>query len=169
VAAPLVEVDDGDLPEVSLDEGVQGETADSRTKDERPPLSSLSVTDRVKLAMRGTREQRSVLVRDANRLVAVAVLSSPKLSDSEIESFARMANVSDEVLRIIGGNRVWTKNYAVISALARNPKTPPAISLALANRLNDRDLKMLSVDRNVPEGLRQTARKLVSVGEARKR
>jgi hypothetical protein len=80
-----------------------------------------------------------------------------------------MANVSDEVLRIIGTNRAWTKNYAVLSALTRNPKTPTAVSLSLASRLNERDLKLLAVDRNIPEGLRLAVRKQVAAGEARKK
>jgi hypothetical protein len=132
-------------------------------------IALLPVIDRLKLAMRGTREQRAVLVRDPNRLVSTAVLSSPKLTESEVESFARMGNVSDDVLRIIGSNRAWTKSYTVASALARNPKTPPAISMPLVSRLNERDLRMLSVDRNVPEGLRITARKLLASNESRRK
>lgn len=127
-------------------------------------LSALPVTDRLKLAMKGTREQRAVLVRDPNRLVSVAVLASPKLTESEVEAFARMGNVSEEVLRIIGHNRTWTKNYPIIWALIRNPKTPTAVAVSFINRLNDRDLKALSVDRNVPESLRITARKYVLKG-----
>lgn len=122
-------------------------------------LSTLPVIDRIKIAIKGTREQRSVLIRDPNKLVSVSVLGSPKVNESEIESFARMANVSEEVLRIIGTNRSWTKNYSVISALAKNPKTPPAISLGLLGRLNERDIKTIMIDRNVPEGLRLAARK----------
>jgi hypothetical protein len=91
----------------------------------------------------------------------VGVLSSPKLSEPEIESIARMTNVSDEVLRVIGGNRAWTKNYGILLALVKNPKTPVAMSLNMMNRLNDRDLNQLSVDRNVPEPLRVAARKKV--------
>ncbi len=139
-------------------------------EDGRPrALASLPVIDRLKLAMRGTREQRAVLVRDPNRLVSTAVLSSPKLTASEVESFARMGNVSDDVLRIIGNNRGWTKSYVVASALARNPKTPPAVSMPLVSRLNERDLRALSVDRNVPEGLRITARKLLTSNESRRK
>jgi hypothetical protein len=167
---PLVEADD-ELPEVTL--GEEGGTAsaqeDSPPDGRRRPLSSLTVAERMKLAMRGTREQRSVLIRDPNRLVAAAVLSSPKLTETEIEAFARMANVSEEVLRTIAGNRQWTRNYAVVAALARNPKTPATISMPLVGRLNERDLRMLSVDRNVPEGLRIAARKLVVTNEARRR
>ena len=73
-----------------------------------------------------------------------------------------MANVTEDVLRIIAMNRTWTKNYGVILGLSRNPKTPPAISMQLLPRLAERDLKMLSVDRNVPEGVRLAARKFVA-------
>ena len=74
-------------------------------------LAMLPVIQRMKLAMRGTREQRGQLIRDSNRLVAAAVLSSPKLTEAEIEAFARMANLSEDILRIIAMNRSWTKNY----------------------------------------------------------
>jgi hypothetical protein len=94
-------------------------------------------------------------------MIAASVLSSPKLSEPEIESFARMANVSEDVLRIIGANRAWTRNYGVVLGLTRNPKTPLAMSMNFMARLTDRDLTMLSVDRNVPEPLRIAARKKV--------
>lgn len=123
-------------------------------------LSSLPIMDRIKLAMKGTREQRAQLIRDSNRMVAAAVLTSPKLTESEVEAFAKMANVSDEVLRLIAGNRGWMKSYGVALGLARNPKTPPAISMQLLHRLGDRDVKMLASDRNVPEALRLAARKM---------
>jgi hypothetical protein len=138
------------------------------SKEEPPPgeggtpLANMSILDRMKLAMKGTREQRQTLIRDPNKMVSAAVLSSPKLTESEIESFARMGNVSEDVLRTIGMNRSWTKNYSVIAALARNPKTPPAISLNLVGRLNERDMKVITLDRNVPEALRLAARKFLS-------
>lgn len=124
-------------------------------------LSTLPIIDRMKLAMKGTRAQRAMLIRDSNKLVAAAVLSSPKLTENEVEAFSKMANVSEDVLRIIANNRAWTKNYVVVAALTRNPKTPPAISMPLVQRLNERDLKALSIDRNVPEGVRLAARKFV--------
>ena len=77
----------------------------------------------------------------------------------EIESFARMQNVSEDVLRIIAGNRAWLKSYGVILALTKNPKTPLAMSMNLMNRLTTKDLQKLSVDRNVAEALRISARK----------
>lgn len=144
-------VDDGEVPTVPAGD----------EKESSALISTLPIMDRLKLATKGTREQRSVLIRDPNKLIAVAVLSSPKLTESEVETFARMGNVSEEVLRIIGRNRSWTKNYGVILSLVRNPKTPPGISLTLMSRLNDRDMKMLAMDRNIPEGLRLAARKYV--------
>lgn len=125
-------------------------------------LQQMSVVQRVRAAMKGSREVRALLVRDPNRMVASAVLSSPKLTTSEVEAFAKMANVSEDVLRTIGQNRAWVKSYTVAHALARNPKTPVAMSLNLLQRITDRDVKALSVDRNVPEPLRVAARKRVA-------
>jgi hypothetical protein len=133
----------------------------------RVPLHALSVPARLKLAMKGTREQRSVLVRDPNRIVSTAVLSSPKLTDTEVEAFARMSNVSEDVLRIIGTNRRWVRKAAVASALVKNPKTPIALSLGLLPRISVREVKGLSTDRNVPEALRLNARKLMAAQQSR--
>jgi hypothetical protein len=126
-------------------------------------IAALSVAQRISLAMKGSREERTILIRDPNKLVSVAVLSSPKLTETEVESIAKMANVSDEILRIIGQTRAWVKNYPVMLALTKNPKTPVAVSMNFLPRLNDRDLRMLSIDRNVPEILRLTARKKVVI------
>ncbi len=123
-------------------------------------LSTMNVAGRIKAAIQGTREERSILIRDPNRVVAAAVLSSPKLTEGDVESIARMTNVSDEVLRQIGTNRLWAKSYAVVAALARNAKTPVGVSLALLPRLSERDVRILSADRNVPEAVRLSARKL---------
>jgi hypothetical protein len=124
-------------------------------------LSLLPIKEKVKLAMKGTREQRAQLIRDPNRMVSSAVLSSPKLSEAEVEAFTKMGNVSEETLRTIGHNRSWVKNYGIVLGLTKNAKTPLAMSMQLMHRLNEKDLKMLSVDRNVPEALRIAARKAI--------
>ena len=142
-------VDNDDLPQIP--QGTEEEQARL--------LANLPVADRLKLAMKGTREQRAQLVRDSNRIVATAVLSSPKLTEAEVEAFCKMGNVSEEVLRIIATNRAWVKNYPVVLGLVRNAKTPPALSMQMLNRLTEKDVKMLSVDRNVPEALRLAARR----------
>jgi hypothetical protein len=133
-------------------------------KAEPKILAGLPIKKKIKLASKGTREQRAQLIRDPNKLVAGAVLSSPKLTDAEVESFAKMANVAEEVLRVIATNRTWLKNYGVALGLVKNPKTPPAISMQLLQRVNERDMKMLAVDRNVPEALRLAARKYIVKG-----
>jgi hypothetical protein len=132
---------------------------------EHKQLSSLSVLDRMKLAMKGTREQRSVLVRDSNKLVSAAVLSSPKVNEAEIEAFTKMGNVSEDVMRIIGQNRAWTKNYGVILGLCKHPKTPPALAMSFVQRLHEKDLKALTTDRNAREGLRLLAKKMLQKGK----
>lgn len=131
-------------------------------------LGKMTFPQRLKAALKGTKEIRSVLIRDPNKMIAHTVLSSPKLTEGEIEAFARMASVSEDVLRTIGANRKWMKNYKVVVALTRNPKTPVALSLNLMNRLSDRDMAMLSVDRNVPEPLRIAARKKVVATTSKK-
>jgi hypothetical protein len=151
--------DDGEEEE----EAEQEETKEG-SKAEPKILAGLPIKKKIKLASKGTREQRAQLIRDPNKLVAGAVLSSPKLTDAEVESFAKMANVAEEVLRVIGTNRTWLKNYGVILGLVKNPKTPPAISMQLLQRINERDMKMLAVDRNVPEALRLAARKYIVKG-----
>jgi hypothetical protein len=142
-------------PEALADEPPEDEHTDTAV------LSSLPIVERMKLAMNGTKGQRAQLIRDSNRLVAAAVLGSPKLTESEVEAFAKMGNVTEDVLRVIAMNRTWTKNYGVVLGLSRNPKTPPAISMHLLSRLNERDLKMIAIDRNVPEAVRLAARKFI--------
>lgn len=127
-------------------------------------LQRMNITERMKAAMRGSREVRAVLIRDANKMIAVAVLSSPKVTESEIESFAKMASVGEDILRTIAMNRAWLKNYPIVVALTKNPKTPVGLSLNLLNRLNDRDLASVSIDRNVPDPLRTAARRKVVLG-----
>jgi len=154
---------------------VESETAEEAQEDndeaDRLPLvqrlAQMSIVDKVRSAMKGTREERAILIRDANKVVAVAVLSSPKVTENEVEVFARMANVSDEILRIIGHTRAWVKNYGVALGLIRNPKTPLAISMHLLPRLIERDLRMLSIDRNIPDPLRIAARQKIVITDRR--
>lgn len=150
---PLLDTPAGDEPLLG-DENEDRETATQR-------LAKMNFSERLKAAVKGSREMRSILIRDPNKMIASAVLSSPKVAEPEVEAFAKMANVSDDVLRIIGNNRAWMKNYGIVHSLTRNPKCPLGLSLNLMARLNDRDLAQLSVDRNVPEPLRIAARKKV--------
>jgi hypothetical protein len=149
----------GDDPLIDVVDSAPAEVEDAGNASAAERLARMSVLEKMKVAMRGTREERAILVRDPNRLVAAAVLSSPKLTGQEVEAIAKMANVAEEVLRVIGTSRQWTKNYGVIAGLVRNPKTPVAISLNLLQRVHDREVKLLALDRNIPEPVRMAARK----------
>jgi hypothetical protein len=122
-------------------------------------IKRLTVGQRVQLAMRGNKEERSILIRDGSKLVSAAVLVSPKVSESEIENFAALKNVQEQVLRDIARNPKYKKNYPVIRNLANNPRTPLDLSLGLMNHLMVMDLKNLSMNKNVPETLRKIAHK----------
>jgi len=152
-------------PEYQLDiQRIVGELADEdqeiMTADRIPVfqrVALMSIKDRVMLAIKGTREARMILVRDPNRIVAGAVLRNPRLTDAEIESIASVKTVPEEVLRQIGQNRSWTRSYMVIHNLVRNSRTPIAISLTFINRIQTRDLRALSGNKNIPDVIRQTA------------
>jgi hypothetical protein len=123
-------------------------------------IAGMNVVQRIQRAVKGGREERLLLIRDPNKIVQRAVLQSPRLTDLEVESFAAMANVSQEVLRIISSNRVFMKSYVVAKNLTKNPKTPLDVSLHLLPRLTPNDLKFLTGNKNIPETLRTTALKL---------
>lgn len=152
---PLVDTDQIEV------EGSEDETAASVAAR----VSEMSVPQKIRAGMKGTREMRSLLIRDPNRIVAFAVLSCPKVTEQEVETFSRMTNISSDILRAIGQTRAWMKNYTILASLVKNPKTPVASSLTLMHRLNDRDVRNLSIDRNVPEPLRIAARKKVAQGQ----
>jgi hypothetical protein len=149
---PLVEAEHDDA--FAADEDEDKDTVSQK-------IAAMSMPEKLKAATKGTKEMRAILVRDPNKLICAAVMSSPKLTEQEVEGIARMASVSEDVLRIIGANRAWMKNYKIASGLTRNPKTPLALSLNILHRINDRDLSTLAVDRNVPEQLRIAAKKKI--------
>jgi hypothetical protein len=168
---PLLGGDSSDEPLVDAEAAaaqtdIPEEEADSQSITQK--LALLGVADRMKAAMKGSKSERAILVRDPNKLVSAAVLSSPKLTESEVENFAKLANVSEEILRTIGTNRAWIKNYGVVAALTRNPKTPLAVAMRFVQRLSDRDLKMIALDRNLQEPLKMAVRKRISEGQERK-
>lgn len=123
-------------------------------------IVNMTAGERVQFAYKGGRTARGILIRDRNKIVCTAVLRSPRVTESEIEQFAAMRNVDDDVLRQIGMNREWMSKYGIVTALLRNPKAPLGVVLPLINRLTLRDLKTLTVDKNVSEGVRASAGRL---------
>src|ERR1700720_137928 len=131
-------------------------------------LAKMGVSERVQFAFKGGSEARRPLIRDSNKVVQRAVLQSPRLTEQEVESFAGMSSLTDEILRLIAGNRVFRKNYTVIRNLMNNSKTPLDVTLHMLPSLNAVDLKKLSNNKNVPETLRTTATKLIRPRQALK-
>jgi hypothetical protein len=128
-------------------------------------INRMTAAEKIKAALTGNQEERLLLIRDSNKIVARAVLQSPKLSDMEIENFASMKNVTEEVLRLIAVNRKFMKSYSVIRSLLNNPRTPIDVALPLLNRMNERDLKGLMINKNVAEVVRGMAQKMVKQKE----
>lgn len=121
----------------------------------------MTVVQKVKAALTGTKEDRMILIRDSNKLVARAVMQSPKLSEDEVEKYAAMKDVCEDALRIITLNRRFMKLYVVVRALVNNPRTPIDVGLHLVPRVNEFDLKKLAINRNVADVIRHTAEKIV--------
>jgi hypothetical protein len=130
-------------------------------------IHSLNTAQKLVAALKGTREERTILIRDPNRLVWSAVLDSPRITEAEVEAIAGMKNVADDALRVVGNKSEWTNVYAVRANLVRNPRTPLAISLQHLPSLTAKDLKSISVDRNVPEAVRKAALRFVRPDRAK--
>ena len=125
-------------------------------------LLRMNVYERIRRAVRGTQEERAILINSRNRLIQRSVLSCPKLTDIEIERFAASRSVAEEVISMIADNRRWTRSYPIILALALNPKTPVYTANKLLPRLSQRDKVRVSRDRNINPVTRQMAARLVS-------
>jgi hypothetical protein len=131
-------------------------------------IARMTVAERVQTALKGNREERIILIRDANRIVSSAVLESPKLTDSEVEAIAIMKNVSEEVLRLLGTKREFVKKYTVVHSLVKNPRAPIGTSLTLLNRILTNDLRGLARNKNIPEVLRKSAQRQLQIRTAPK-
>lgn len=160
----LVAGDDKSLAEAAA----EAEPDPQRRQTLLQQIGKMTVAQRVQFAMKGGSEARRTLVRDSNKVVQRSVLQSPRLTDQEVEAFAAMANLTDEILRLIAGNRVFRKNYVVVRNLMNNPKTPLDVTLHMLPMLNAIDLKRLATNKNVPETLRTTAAKLARTRAAQK-
>ena len=123
-------------------------------------ILKMGMKDRVKLAMNGDREARNILIRDPNRIVAQAVVSNPRITEQEIEKISSMRTITEEILRQIAISRQWSRSYAIVHNLARNPRTPVANCLNILSRLQMKDLVALSKNRNISDAIRRQALRL---------
>ncbi len=139
----------------------QAPKVEKKPKSRLQEIQDMPVPDKIKLAMTGDKEARSILLKDSNKQVQDAVLDSPRISDMEIVAVANSRNVSDELLRKIAVNRQWMKNYQVRLALANNPKTPLPMGLKIIGTLMVADLKRLSKNKGVSNVLSSAAQRFV--------
>lgn len=123
-------------------------------------LMNMNARDRVKLARKGDREARSILIRDSNRIVSAGVINNPRITDHEVENISSMRTVSHEVLRLISLNRGWARSYTIIHNLCRNPRTPIPTAIGILPRIRTKDLQHISLNRNVSEAVRRQAARL---------
>jgi hypothetical protein len=124
-------------------------------------IGLMTISEKIALAYTGSKEERRVLIGDSNKLIGIAVLKSRSLSINEVESFAGMRNMDEEIYRRIAATREWMRKPAVILALVKNPRVPRDVSLPLLKRLATRELRGISRDRNLAPVLRTSARKLL--------
>jgi hypothetical protein len=131
-------------------------------------IMDMSTAEKVKLAFLGTPEERNILIRDSNRVVATSVLKSPRVNEKDVETYANMRSISEELITMIANKRDWIRSYQVMLGVIRHPKTPPRLTVNFLPRVQDRDLKLLSRDRNLPEMTRQAVRRAFLARSQRK-
>ena len=121
-------------------------------------ILNMTIPQKIRLAMLGNREARNILIQDRNKVISMAVLRSPKLSENDALSYAQQRNLPQDVFAVLGKSKRWTKYYPVKLALVNNPKTPLHISLRFIEYLTERDLKALARNKNVSSVLCHSAR-----------
>jgi hypothetical protein len=132
-------------------------------------VQKMNIAEKIKLATKGNKEARMLLIRDSNRLVCVAVIRSPRLTDAEVLLQAQSRIASDDVLRVVYGNREWLRQYPIKLALVKNPKVPQAVSMRLLSQLHESDVKHLARDKNVPGTIQMLAKKMLTKKDDKKK
>ena len=126
-------------------------------------VARLRTNQKIMLAIKGGKEERTLLIREANRLIQVNVMRNGRITEGEVAYIAQMRTVNEEVLRIIAGNREWMKKYPITKALVLNPRTPLPVAMTHFKRLIESDMKLLMKDRNVAELLRREAKRYLEM------
>jgi len=146
-------------PEDTHELNAEGETVKPKFKPLYKLIADMSISQKVRRAQLGSKEERLLLVRDRNRLVASAVARSPMLQEDDVNLITKNRNVSEEVLRILGTNAEWLKSYTIKRNLVENPKTPLTMSTRLIPLLRDADVRQLSKSKNVTQAIQEAARR----------
>ncbi len=143
-----------------LTEEREDEQEEEERKSIEKKISEMTIATKVKLAHLGNKQVRTILVRDRNKLVAVAVIKSGRLTDGEVISIASNRNLNDDVMREVAYNREWLRKYPVKVALVNNPKTPPSVAVGLVSSMQKKDLMDLSRNHNIPSVVATAAKRL---------
>jgi hypothetical protein len=150
-----------DLASATIDQRILDEMAEDEATEEELRLAvrllTMSIPDKVQLAMKGNRDARMVLIRDSSKQVQEAVVNSPKITDNEIERIAKMRSISEDVIRLLTNKREAMKIYSVVKALVHNPKCPQHTAMTLMQQLQSRDLQFITKDKNVSDSVRRHA------------
>jgi hypothetical protein len=163
-----LEAEEGALDDIPLEALSEEPLSSEEFQSLYQRILQMGVPQKISLALKGNKEARGLLIRDSNKIVQMAVLDSPKITDSEIEGIAKMRNISDELIRKMARNQDWLKRYSILKALVLNPKTPPGVSIRMVSSLLDLDMKLLMKDKGVSEIIRREARKVWEARHARK-
>jgi len=158
----LVVVDDPATAVAVPGTGKPKEAAGKKKLNVIQAVQKMTSPQKIKLALCGGKEARGLLIRESNKQVATAVLQNPRITDGEIEFFAKSSNLSEDIMRKIGTNSDWTKKYTVAQALVYNPKCPAGVAVGFVSRMTEKDLSMLEKSRNVSEAVRAAARGLLA-------
>lgn len=137
----------------------EGESLDLAAAYRR--ITVMTVSEKIDLAYKGSKEERRILIGDSNKLVGLAVMKARGITMAEVESFCAMRHLDDDIFRKIALNREWMRKPNVVLALVKNPSVPIALTLPLVKQLGLRELRTIVRDPNLPEGIRITARKIV--------
>ena len=167
IAQAIVEKRDGiEVPEALLSEQAAGgkfvASVPLRPIASKAQIAQMSVGQRVKLALRGNRQARHILLRDVNQVIRSMVLRNPRITEDEIRELAKSSQTEEKLLRELAENRDWIAIYSVRTALVENPKTPFAEAIRLIKTLSHHTLHMLSKSKNVPTAVAGQARKILS-------
>jgi CelD/BcsL family acetyltransferase involved in cellulose biosynthesis len=151
--------DDVVVPAEMLDESESPAAAAPRSLYAQ--ILGMSIGQKIKLALRGNGDARTILLRDGSKLVRRFVLMNPRIGDNEIVAITRNKTIDDDLLRIIADKREWLRLYQVRMGLATNPKTALPLAIKLVATLDERDIRQISKSKNVQQGVAAQARRIL--------
>ncbi len=131
-------------------------------------IARLKTNQKIMLAIKGGKEERTILIREANRLIQENVVRNGRITEGEVAFIANMRTIHEGVLRVISMNREWMKKYTIVKAIVYNPRTPIALAMSNLKRINEFDMKLMQRDKNIPEVLRREAKRFLEAKSAGK-